>query len=172
MLVGGPGSGKTSVISELSRRGFFCMHEVSREVTIDAKKKGIDQLFLEKPVLFSELLLEGRIQQYNEAQKSNSSFIFFDRGIPDVEAYLEFSNTPYSSVFSENSKNLRYDFIFHFKPWEEIYISDNERYESFKEASIINQHLVETYNKYNYSMIEVPFGSITERTDYIINRLQ
>jgi hypothetical protein len=40
--------------------------EISRR-TLEAKKQGIEQLFLEKPLLFSELLLEGRKKQFVDA---------------------------------------------------------------------------------------------------------
>ena len=67
VLIGGPSTGKSSVLSELENRGFHCFPEVSREVIIEAQKEGIDQLFLTEPLLFSEKLLEGREKQYQEA---------------------------------------------------------------------------------------------------------
>ena len=60
VITGGPGTGKSSCIKELKRRGFICFDEISREITLKAKQEGIDQLFLTKPLLFSEMLLEGR----------------------------------------------------------------------------------------------------------------
>ena len=64
VITGGPGSGKTSLIDFLEENGYQCQHEISRQVTLEAKKKGIDQLFLSDPILFSQLLLKGRLQQY------------------------------------------------------------------------------------------------------------
>ena len=60
VLIGGPGTGKSTVLNDLVSRGFHCMPEVSREVTLEAQKKGIQQLFLTDPLLFSKMLLEGR----------------------------------------------------------------------------------------------------------------
>ncbi len=171
VLVGGPGTGKSSVLNELSKRGFMCMEEISREVTLNAKKEGIDQLFLEKPILFSELLLEGRLQQYTNANNIDESIIFFDRGIPDVEAYLKFSNTEIPKIFSENSQKHKYNQIFYFHPWSEIYKPDNERYETFEQSTEINQYLINTYKSYGYQLIDVPFGTIPERVDFILNSI-
>ena len=66
------------------------MPEVSREVTLAAQKKGIDQLFLTDPLLFSNLLLEKREKQFLEASENGEALVFFDRGIPDTQAYLEY----------------------------------------------------------------------------------
>lgn len=99
VLIGGPGTGKTSVLNELTKRGFHCKVEVSREVTLKAQQEGIDQLFLTEPLLFSEKLLEGREQQFLEAEKSTEKLVFFDRGIPDVHAYMNYFNTNYHTSF-------------------------------------------------------------------------
>lgn len=56
-LIGGPSTGKTTLINALRSDGYYCMEEISRQVTIDAQKKGIDQLFLEDPLLFSQHVL-------------------------------------------------------------------------------------------------------------------
>lgn len=172
VLIGGPGTGKTTVLNELKKRGFYCMEEVSREVTLQAQKEGIDQLFLTNPLLFSEKLLEGRIQQYIKAEKSNKEIIFFDRGIPDVHAYMEYFNTEYPPVFLEKSKELLYTHLFIFPPWDAIYTSDNERYESFEQSKEIDIFLQKAYKEIGYNLIEVPFGSVAERTDFILHAIK
>ena len=171
VLIGGPGTGKTSVLNELKNRGFFCMQEVSREVTLKAKKEGIDQLFLTEPLLFSHKLLEGREQQYLKADKSKEKIVFFDRGIPDVHAYMEYFNTDYPKTFIEKSNQYKYSTIFHFSPWEDIHTTDNERYESFKESQEIDKHILKAYTDLAYDIQTVPFGTIEDRTDYILNVL-
>jgi predicted ATPase len=172
VLVGGPGTGKTSVLNELMQRQYHCLPEISREVTLKAKRQGIDQLFLTDPLLFSTLLLEGREQQFLEAEKSNKDLVFFDRGIPDVHAYMNSFQTQYPAVFLEKSKLYSYTNIYLFSPWKEIYTSDNERYETFEESVRINEYLVTAYKELGYAIIEVPYGSVTERTDFILNSLE
>ena len=72
VLTGGPSTGKSTVLEELINRNYNCMTEISREVTLNARKNGVEQLFLTKPLLFSELLIEGRINQYIEAEKQKA----------------------------------------------------------------------------------------------------
>ncbi len=171
VLIGGPGTGKSSILNELISRGFDCMPEISREVTLKAQQKGIDQLFLTEPLLFSDLLLKGREKQFLDANKSKESFVFFDRGIPDVHAYLEFFNTDYPTYFIEKSRKHLYTKVFMLPPWEDIYTSDNERYESFEQAIKIHHHLKKTYQQIGYKISIVPFGTIQERTNYILDAI-
>jgi len=172
VLIGGPGTGKTTIINHLSNIGFECMHEISREVTSMAKKQGIEQLFLTDPLLFSKMLLEGREQQYLQAEQSESELIFFDRGIPDVHAYLNYLGITYPNLYKDKSKKYVYDKIFLMPPWETIYITDNERYENFEQSLAIHNHLKKSYSELNYTIIEVPFGTIEERTNFILENLK
>lgn len=171
LLIGGPGTGKTSVLNEFKILKYECFSEVSREIILNAKEKGIDQLFTSKPLLFSELVLEGREKQYVKAMKSNAEIIFFDRGIPDIHAYLDYFKTKYPPIFKEKSTQYIYDKIFHFSPWKEIHKKDNERYESFEETSKIDVYLKKAYLDLGYTLIDVPFGSLKERTEFILNSL-
>ena len=172
VLIGGPGTGKTTVLNALKEKGFFCLDEVSRAVILKAQQQGIEQLFLTEPLLFSEKLLEGREKQYVAADNSTADIVFFDRGIPDVHAYLNYLKTEYPSIYKEKSKKYIYDKIFLFKPWKEICVSDNERYESFEQAVIIDTYLKEAYLELGYKIITVPFGTIKERADFILNSLK
>lgn len=171
MLTGGPGTGKSTIINALIKRGYACMEEISRKVTLDAQKDGIQQLFLTNPLLFSELLLKGRIAQYKSSKKIDTDIVFFDRGIPDVLAYMDYIGDSYTEDFVSPAENFIYDKVFILKPWEAIYKSDNERYESFPQAKKIHEYLFKTYKHYNYTPIDVPFGTVDERTDFILKTL-
>ncbi len=171
VIIGGPGTGKSTVLNELISRGFHCKPEISREIIKEAQKKGIDQLFLTDPLLFSKLLLEGREKQYKEADTCNEQIVFFDRGIPDAHAYMNYSNTEYPAYFIEKSKAYKYQKVFMLPPWKEIFVSDNERYESFEIATEINHHLKKTYLDIGYDIITVPFGTVKERADFILDSL-
>lgn len=172
VIIGGPGTGKTTIIDSLIANEYCCYPEVSREVTMEAKKQGIEQLFLENPLLFSELLLEGRVKQYQNAQKEPHEIVFLDRGIPDVLAYMHYIGDSYPAHFDVACKTYQYTKIFILPPWEEIYISDDERYENYEQAKLIFNHLTETYQKYGYNLINVPKDSVENRITFILNYLK
>ncbi|MEP5131389.1 AAA family ATPase, partial [Nonlabens ulvanivorans] len=57
LLIGGPGSGKTTLVNYIESQGIIVHHEISRQVTLEAQEKGIEQLFLTDPLAFSNSLL-------------------------------------------------------------------------------------------------------------------
>jgi predicted ATPase len=171
VITGGPGTGKTTIIDALIEQGYACFPEISRQVTLEAKKQGIEQLFLEKPLLFSELLLEGRRKQHEQATVDQAEIVFMDRGIPDILAYMHYIGDSYPAFFDHACREHQYSKIFVLPPWEEIYESDEARYENFEQAKLIFDHLLETYQKYGYQLIEVPRGTVEERIQYILSQL-
>ena len=172
VVSGGPGSGKTTLINHLESEGYTCMHEISRDVIIEAQKEGIEQLFLENPMLFSKKLLEGRLNQFKDAESHTNQITFYDRGMPDVTAYMDYIDSHYPVNFSDICNINRYDLAFLLPPWEAIYKQDNERYESFDQAETVYQFLVKGYQKYGYQVIEVPTGTIEDRTAYILEHIK
>jgi predicted ATPase len=171
VLIGGPSSGKSTLINALINKGYACLPEISREIITKAQKEGIDQLFLEQPLLFSEILLKGRKKQFTEAKNHVDKIVFIDRGLPDVIAYMNFMGDVSPDVFTETCKTHQYTRVFMLPPWEEIYVSDTERYESYAQALEIHAHLIETYNSFGYDIIEVPKDTVEKRTAFILNKI-
>ncbi len=171
VIIGGPGTGKTTIIDGLVQNGYCCYPEISRQVTAQAQQQGIEQLFLENPLLFSELLLEGRIKLFLDANQEPHNIVFFDRGIQDFFAYMHYIGDSYPSFFDAACKEHIYSKIFILPPWEDIYVSDQESYENFEQAQLIHDHLVEKYQKYGYELIEVPKDTVDKRILFILEQI-
>ncbi len=178
VITGAPGTGKTSIIIKLEESKFFCFHEVIRTMTQEAKKNDGASPIVSNPIVsvsdpyeFNTKILNARVQQFKDAIHTNSDILFYDRGIPDVLAYMNYFNQPYEDHFISVCKKHRYDHIFLLPPWEEIYVSDGERYESFEQAKEIHLHLLETYTQLGYNCTIVPFGTVEERNGFILNTI-
>lgn len=171
VITGGPGTGKSSLIHKLQQKGYYCFEEISREVTLQAREEGIEQLFLTDPLLFSQKLLDGRQQQFLDAQAIDKDLVFMDRGLPDVLAYMDFVGDAYPEKFNKVCKTHQYHQIFVLSPWQEIFVQDTERYESFEDAIAIHHCLLDTYQRFGYQLIDVPFDSIKNRVTFILNAL-
>lgn len=171
VLAGGPSSGKTTLINALVEKGFICYPEISRAIIKEAQEQGIDQLFLEQPLLFSEMLLQGRIKQHQEAHEEETNVVFLDRGIPDVLAYMHYIGDSYPKTFSDACENHRYHKVFLLPPWKEIYVSDAERYESYEQAVLIHEHLEETYRNFGYDLVTIPKDTVENRVEFLLERI-
>ncbi len=174
VITGGPGTGKTSLVKHLEDSGHLCYHEIIRDFTSkaihgsDPSKFETNPLaFVDDPYSFNEKLLLGRLKQFKEATSVSEPVVFFDRGMPDVLAYMDFFKQDYGDDFIKACRQNRYDEVVILPPWKHIYISDNERFESFEEATAIHRELQRTYELFNYSPITVPTGTIEERSYFI-----
>ncbi|MGB5229033.1 MAG: ATP-binding protein [Eudoraea sp.] len=179
VITGGPSTGKTVIIQQLEARGYTCFHEIVRSMTLAAKKKGNPESFVSNPLAFvkdpfefNKRILSGRKEQYKESHNINKPYIFFDRGIPDVLAYMDYFDHRYTRDFEVACKTNRYDKVLILPPWKQIYVSDNERLESFEEAIEIHDHLNRTYTRYDYEPVLIPTGTVEERISFILNELK
>lgn len=172
VITGGPGTGKTTIIDFLIQLKHTCLPEISRALTLEARENGIDQLFLTDPLLFSKMLLEKRTEQYNASKNIKTKLLFFDRGIPDILAYLNFAKQEHSFDFTKINKENSYNKVFITPPWKEIYTTDNERFETFEQATTIHNYILDTYTNLNYQPILIPKGSIEERIHFILSNIE
>ena len=67
VITGGPGSGKTSLINALNRRGFRCMPEAGRAIIQDQIKIGGTSLPWANRLMFAELMLGWELRSWHEA---------------------------------------------------------------------------------------------------------
>ncbi|MCH9661550.1 MAG: ATP-binding protein [Bacteroidetes bacterium] len=178
VITGGPATGKTSLIDFLNTLDYPCFPEIIREFTIEeTEDKDTSDLqsnpivFADDSLSFNQRLIDGRDKQYQESLALKNDFIFFDRGLPDVLAYMDFFGQTYESNFTDICQRASYDRVFILPPWKEIFEGDGERYETFDEASLLHNHLVERYTFFGNPPIEVPKGSVKERIEFILKTL-
>ncbi|WP_245615766.1 AAA family ATPase, partial [Paenirhodobacter enshiensis] len=80
-------AGKTSLITELARRGFHTIPEAGRAIIREETASGGDALPWADRMAYAELMLERGLRAYEDAQ-ALSRPVIFDRGIPDIMGYL------------------------------------------------------------------------------------
>jgi predicted ATPase len=166
LITGGPGSGKTSIINELQNKNYNCEHEIVRSLTLEGKENGIDQLFLKNPLIFSEKLLELRINQFNK--KQSQLHTFYDRGAHDALAYLNYMKIKYPKVLITKVNKVKYDKVIVLPPWKDIYIQDDVRYESFEESINIYNEIIKIYDYFKMNPIILNKGTVNTRIENIL----
>ena len=170
VLAGGPSTGKTSVIDALRKSQFLCFQEAAREILTDYKLNGSE--FKTNPIGISNEIFKKRHEDYEKGENISckENLIFYDRGIHEITAYLKSINKS-TNYWDRLPENYKYDLIFIFQPWEEIYKKDENRIEEFSEAKKISPFIYKVYNNAGIKIIEVPNLSIQERVKFILNSL-
>jgi len=176
VITGGPGTGKTVLVRRLEEMGYPCFHEIIREMTLEARESESHAeqvtnplVFVSDPLAFNKKILEGRIRQFHHAEDLQRPVVFFDRGIPDVLAYMDYFGQPYDGYFSEPCRLLRYDTVVVLPPWKEIYIQDGARLENFEQASEIHDHLEARYQAFGYTVQTLETGPVDRRIERLFD---
>ena len=174
VLSGGPGSGKTTLIRLLREKGYDCIDEFSRSIIEEFQKMGKDSPFKSQPIAFSEKIWQCRKQQYQNPKFLSKSgpkrFVFFDRGLHDIVAYLDCISAPYDKQKFDLS-NFHYDLAILLPPWKKIYRKDGQRHEDFEEAEKLYFYIKNTYIKNNIPLVEIPFLSPEKRVSTLLKYL-
>ena len=170
VLTGPPGAGKTSVIEELAKRGMKIIPEPARTLIENYKKNSpelLPNISIENRKLFQNAI---EAMTYKDYRENNVGF--FDRSMIDEIGYRNRYNIEINQELDSAAKNNRYDHVFIFPFWEEIFINDDIRLENAEEAKIVGDFLHSAYNNYGYSPIIVPKMDILSRVEFIINNIQ
>lgn len=166
VITGGPGAGKTTIIEALSEQGFMTFEESSRSLIEQ-------QLALEDGVLpwtdlpaFADLCFDLMLKQKHLANYADTKATFLDRAIPDIIAYLRTGECDVDPKYIQAGSGYHHK-IFMCKPEASIYNQDQVRPHSFEEALLIHQNLISAYSDLAYEIVEVPWGTIESRVNFI-----
>lgn len=171
VITGGPGSGKSTLVEELEKAGFSCSAEISREMIKAEVAKGSDCLPWLDIACFSDKVIAEMITAWS--QHAGKSITFFDRGIPDVIAYLKLADLPVpQNYLSELSLHPYEKQVFILPPWKDIYVNDAERWQSFEEAEAIYRVIRATYTSLGFDLLELPKDTASRRVEFIRDYLK
>ncbi|AHJ95582.1 AAA family ATPase [Hymenobacter swuensis] len=167
LLSGGPGAGKSTLLTALGHAGFAVAEEVSRQLIQEQVALGSRQVPWLDLAGFAELALARMVTQHRQATL-RGGVTFFDRGLPDLIAYLEVAGQSvppayYAAVAAHPYRPL----VFLAPPWPEIYVNDAERWQTFDEATAIYRALHLVYQRVGYTVVELPRTSVAARVSFV-----
>ncbi|RNC64930.1 AAA family ATPase [Proteiniphilum sp. X52] len=170
VITGGPGVGKTTLLEELKNRNFQIVPEIARELIKEQQAKNGKALPWKDKNLYKEMMFERSINSFEQIEKNlnDKKPVFFDRGFLDAICYAELIQSEISERMKSYAENWKYnENVFMLPPWREIYQTDNERKQEWKEAVLTFEKMCGTYESYGYNIIEIPKKSVRERADFI-----
>lgn len=145
VVTGGPGSGKTSLIYALTRRGFRSMPEAGRAIIQDQVQIGGTSLPWADRSMYAELMLTWELRSWHEARAIEGP-VLMDRGIADVAGYLKLCDLPVPTHIETAAKLYTYNKQVFLAPyWEAIFTQDAERKQDREEAEATGKIMAETY---------------------------
>jgi len=160
IITGSPGTGKSTLLAELAS----CVEvaeEVSRALILSEREKSSDISPWGNVKTFANLALERMLAQY---QMQESSCCVYDRAIPDLMVSLLHRGASVESIYERAVKDqLAGSVVFFAPPWEEIYVSDDLRPETFEQTLSLSSLTREVYQDLGFDLIELEKTTPSER---------
>ena len=164
IITGGPGTGKSSLLKGLEEAGYACFPEVSRIIIAEQQAVGGDLFPWANMEAFAEECF-GRMTR--QQASSTADVCFFDRGIPDIVAYMRRYGLPIPDKYLK-IEGLYDNTVYLCPPWPQIFKNDPQRPETFEETCLLHRHLVETYSELGFTLVELPLVDVEKRVSWMI----
>jgi len=167
LISGGPGAGKTTLLAALAAAGYAVVPEVSRQLIRE-------QVALGSPLVpwhdlggFAELARRRMVAQH-VAARQRGGITFFDRGLPDLLAYLAAAGLPVAPAYHRAVADYPYQRLaFLAPPWPEIYVNDPERWHTPAEAAALYEVLYATYVALSFEVRVLPRATVAARVAFV-----
>jgi len=167
-ITGGPGTGKSTLLEELARRGIATEPEVARAIL---REKGGMALRAGNPAGFARAMFDAELAAWHAAE-GRPGPTMFDRGFLDIVGFLRLEGLEVPADIDRACRDFRYDGpIFRAPPWQAIYRPDEERIQNWEAALASDAAVVAAWRDYGYKPVDLPLADIAERADFVLRQL-
>lgn len=168
IISGGPGSGKTTLIDALHARGHACRAEVSRQLIREQHACGGALLpWRDLPGFAAECERRMRAQL---GETGVRGLVFFDRGLPDIVAYLHHAGLPPPSGLFDEARAYT-PLVFLAPPWPAIFTQDPERPQTYLDAVALHAELERAYRDCGFEIVPLPRADVATRVAFVERKL-
>nr|WP_184002156.1 AAA family ATPase [Stakelama sediminis] len=164
MISGCSGGGKSTLLSELKRRGYHVVAEPGRRIIAEERDGDGAAFPWVDAAAFAKRALAMSIADHDAA----SGLTFFDRGIVDAAVAIGATRGEFPAA---EIARYRYDLLFFAPPWPEIYVNDDDRRHSLEKALSDYDRVRQAYLDAGYDPIYLPRDTVSARADWILERI-
>jgi len=168
VIAGGPGSGKSTLLQALAASGERCYEEASRALIREQLAQSGQRLPWADLWAFAQECAARMLAQL--ADSARHGRCFFDRGLPDLIGYLTHDDRTAPDEWRKASRAYA-PVVFFAPPWQEIYVNDAERPQSFAEAQSLSAHIRRAYVDCGFRLVELTKGSVPDRLRQVVAHL-
>jgi predicted ATPase len=165
VIAGGPGSGKSTLLQALAASGERCYEEASRALIREQLAQSGQRLPWGDLCAFAQECAARMLAQL--ADSSRHGRCFFDRGLPDLIGYLSHGGHAAPEDWRRASRAYA-PVVFFAPPWQDIYVNDAERPQSFAEARSLSAHVRRAYVDCGFRLVELSKSSVPDRLRQVI----
>lgn len=162
-ITGGPGAGKTALLTQLQAQGEAIVAESARTaIQAEVARTGVRP----RGAAFVGQMLAMDVAAFHAAQGRT----FFDRCLVDAWATARFEGVPCPAA-DVAVRALRFNrTAFIAPPWREIYVQDAERIQTWAEAVASHDACAAAYDAAGYELVEIPRAPVTDRAAFVLSR--
>lgn len=164
VFTAGPSAGKTSLLRELSARGYYTAPEPARLV-IDQTISSDEDLDALRGTTRFHHIVEQQSLRIMANLPGDVDTVLFDRALLDNVAYRRVNGEDIPDVFGGDDFPEQYDKVFFLEQLD--FEEDYAREENPEWAREIHRELRSVYEEYGYDLIDVPVMPIDNRADYV-----
>src|SRR5713101_6019025 len=172
ILTGTPGSGKTSIIQELKRKGYAVVEEAATDVIALEQVNGDPEPWMQPDFIDKIVCLQK--QRQIETSTYPCELQFYDRSPVCTYALSRYLGYPPSACLLEEMERIERENIYQ----RQVFFIENlgfctpteARKISFEESLMFEKIHVEVYHSFGYDLIKITPHSLSERVHSITDR--
>ncbi|MEG6509962.1 AAA family ATPase [Methyloligella sp. 2.7D] len=169
VISGCSGGGKSTLLAELSRRGYAVVEEPGRRIIAEETAKDGAALPWVDMAAFARRAMEMALAD-RAANEMRVSWVFFDRGLIDAAAALQHvTGEPALEALAQDNRYNRQVFLT--PPWPEIYVTDEDRRHDLEAGIAEYERLLKIYPALGYEAVILPKSDVGTRADFVLERL-
>lgn len=172
VITGGPSTGKTTLLAELTKHGLTTVPEAARLVIDEGLAAGhtLEQLRADEEA-FQNKVFNRKIKiEQKLSEAANDIVVFLDRGLHDTIAYFKAYNYQINDVITKACKAHSYQKVFLLNQLD-TFEEDYARTESAEFVAKLHDLLREAYESSGLEVIEVPVMPPKERADFVLQHI-